>query len=210
MGQPPHERAEVRPRVHPVMTSGESFDRLLAQERFLLVGFLAAVCRGRIPSGDAVEDLVQDTLAIAWTRRAEYDASRPIGPWLRGIAVRVAIGTVRREARRHRIAVNEAQEIIRIDGLAQRFTAIEEQVERRELTDGLKGCIDALPPTFRDVLERHYGGGHSITQIAIDLGISDDLASKRAIRGRALIERCLRVKRLVLGGSDAASHEEME
>ncbi|MEY4534144.1 MAG: polymerase sigma factor SigW, partial [Planctomycetota bacterium] len=75
------------------MESPDTFDRRLAQERFLLVGFIAAACRGRVASSDVVDDLVQDTLAIAWTRRDEYDASRPLGPWLRGIAVKVVMGS---------------------------------------------------------------------------------------------------------------------
>jgi hypothetical protein len=57
------------------MESPDTFDRRLAQERFLLVGFIAAACRGRVASSDVVEDLVQDTLAIAWTRRDEFDAN---------------------------------------------------------------------------------------------------------------------------------------
>ncbi|MDI9411915.1 MAG: sigma factor, partial [Bacteroidia bacterium] len=115
------------------MESPDTFDRRLAQERFLLVGFIAAACRGRVASSDVVEDLVQDTLAIAWTRRAEFDASRPLGPWLRGIAVKVVMGSVRREARRRRIAMDDAHEIVRIEGLAERFAAIEDQLDGRQL-----------------------------------------------------------------------------
>lgn len=188
------------------MESPDTFDRRLAQERFLLVGFIGAACRGRVPGGDVVEDLVQDTLAIAWTRRDEYDASRPLGPWLRGIAVKVVMGAVRRDARRHRIARDEAQEIVRIEGLAERFARIEDLVDGRQLADGVRGCVDALPAAFREVIERHYGGGQSIGQIATAIGISDDLASKRAIRGRALLARCLRAKGLA--PSDACGPEE--
>ena len=188
------------------MESHDTFDRRLAQERFLLVGFIAAACRGRVASSDVVEDLVQDTLAIAWTRRSEFDASRPLGPWLRGIAVKVVMGSVRREARRRRIAMDDAHEIVRIEGLAERFAAIEDQLDGRQLAEGVRGCVQALPPTFREVLERHYGGGQSISEIAVELGISDDLASKRAIRGRALVARCLRSKGLAPGSEvrDAA------
>ena len=191
------------------MESPDTFDRRLAQERFLLVGFIAAACRGRVASSDVVEDLVQDTLAIAWTRRAEFDGTRALGPWLRGIAVRVVMGSVRREARRRRIAMDDAHEIVRIEGLAERFAAIEDQLDGRQLAEGVRGCVQALPATFREVLERHYGGGQSIAEIAVDLGISDDLASKRAIRGRALVARCLRSKGLV-PGSDAPDGRDEE
>ena len=192
------------------MESPDTFDRRLAQERFLLVGFIAAACRGRVASSDVVEDLVQDTLAIAWTRRAEFDGARALGPWLRGIAVRVVMGSVRREARRRRIAMDDAHEIVRIEGLAERFAAIEDQLDGRQLAEGVRGCVQALPATFREVLERHYGGDQSIAEIAVDLGISDDLASKRAIRGRALVARCLRSKGLVPGsdGRDALDEEQ--
>ena len=51
-----------------------------------------------------------------------------------------------------------------------------------------------------------------IGEIAGELGISDDLASKRAIRGRALVARCLRSKGLVPGSDerDAADARDEE
>ena len=98
--------------------------------------------------------------------------------------------------------MDDAHEIVRIEGLAERFAAIEDQLDGRQLAEGVRGCVQALPPTFREVLERHYGGGQSISEIAVELGISDDLASKRAIRGRALVARCLRSKGLAPGSEE--------
>ena len=40
-----------------------------------------------------LEDLTHDVFVVFHARRAEYDASRPIRPWLMGIALLVTVAT---------------------------------------------------------------------------------------------------------------------
>ncbi len=43
-------------------------------------------------------DLTHDVFVTAWRQRNEFDRSRPVRPWLFGIAFRVAVGNKRRAA----------------------------------------------------------------------------------------------------------------
>src|SRR5436189_1974254 len=57
--------------------------------------------RNGVSAGEA-EDLVQEVLLVMWRRRADYDPSRPLRPWLGGIAVRVAAAFRKRKVREAR------------------------------------------------------------------------------------------------------------
>src|SRR3954470_21991002 len=54
--------------------------------------------RNGVNATDA-EDLVQEVLLVMWRRRADYDPSRPLRPWLGGIAVKVAAAFRKRKVR---------------------------------------------------------------------------------------------------------------
>jgi RNA polymerase sigma factor (sigma-70 family) len=173
------------------------FRAALVRERFLLVAFVAAACRGRFRGQDRIDDFVQETMAIAWSRRSEFDETRPLGPWLRGIAMNVVFGAVRMELRRRRILEESQHEIDRMRTLGRQFDRLASSDDPEELALGMRACVEGLPDAQRDVVERHYFLGQSLVSIAVALGLSEQAAFKRASRARALIARCLAKKRLL-------------
>lgn len=64
-----------------------------------LAPVLRAFYRCRVDSGDAIEDLVQETLIAVHTRRASYDRERPFTAWLFAIARYKMIDYFRRAGR---------------------------------------------------------------------------------------------------------------
>src|SRR5690242_276025 len=48
-----------------------------------------SLIRMGVSSADA-EDLAQEVFLVMWRRRADWDAERPLRPWLFGVALRVA------------------------------------------------------------------------------------------------------------------------
>ncbi len=191
----------------PPSGTAADFRAALARERFLLVAFVAAACRGRALDGEVPDDIVQEALTIAWMRRAEFDVARDLGPWLRGIATNVLIGVVRRAARRRRILADEAEEIVRVQGLADRFDRIARVASERELASGLRECIERLPEAHREVIQRHYAGSEAFGVIAEAMGISEEAAMKRASRARAMLGDCLESKGAVPPGAAGAGEE---
>lgn len=183
------------------------FRAALLRERYLLVAFVAAACRGRMRGSDRVEDFVQETLAIAWSRRTEFDASRPLGPWLRGIAANVVFAAIRMELRRRRILDSAQHEIERMRVVGRQFDRLAARTDPDDLAIGLRQCMEALPEAARDVLERHYFLGQSLVSIAVATGLSEDAACKRASRARALLAKCLERKRLLPGAAPARAEK---
>ena len=47
--------------------------------------------RARLRDPGDVDDVFQEALIVAWRRLADYDPERRFGPWIRGIARRIAL-----------------------------------------------------------------------------------------------------------------------
>lgn len=178
-----------------------NFAAKLVQERFLLVAFVGAACRGRFPGRDRIEDFVQETLSIAWARRAEFDLTRPLGPWLRGIAANVVFGAIRMEFRRRRILDEAQHEIERMRTLGRQFDRMSLRMETEDMAASVRSCVEALPEGQRDVVERHYFLGQSLVSIAVALGLTEEAVFKRVSRARGLVAKCLGRKGLLQGRS---------
>lgn len=132
--------------------------------------------------GGAAEDVVQATFLRAMQSAAEFDARRPLWPWLVGILANAARMERRRRGRRvdpERIAAVPASN----DPSAT--AAAEETVEQ------VARAIDAMPEPFRAVLALRLVHGLSHPQIARALGIPVATARTRLHRGLAQLREAL-------------------
>ncbi len=161
---------------------------ILMQEHEL--GLLAFV-RSCVVDHAAADDIVQETFLAAWRELEQYDRERPFGAWVRGIAKKKILGHYRTAATAHRhvrLLTPEA-----IDQIAE---------EHESLTSGpgdsfvdrltpLRECLEALPTTDRDLLQRHYRQQQSCRAIAGQLGSRLETVKKRLQRTRAALRDCI-------------------
>lgn len=68
------------------------FEILVRENEAMLMTYLRAAVRNQ----NAVEDLFQETMLVAWRRLNEYDRSYPFGPWIRGIAAKLIMAHFRK------------------------------------------------------------------------------------------------------------------
>ena len=134
------------------------------------------------------EDVVQETFAIALSRRAEYDAARgSTASWLTVLSRNV----IRDQLRAHRRSDELATAWERIDAtLAQTFAAMAERplpgevLERAETRDLVHMAVANLPEQYRTARTRTYVDGESHETLAGELGISTDAAKSLLARAR--------------------------
>jgi RNA polymerase sigma-70 factor (ECF subfamily) len=131
------------------------------------------------------EDLVHDTFVAAWRRRDSFDSTRPVRPWLFGIAFRVA-SDFRRLARNQREVADEGHDA------ADPGQSPEEDVERAEARAKVLRALESVEIERRAVFILHEIDGQSIPEVAAALEINVNTAYSRLRLARADFEGAIR------------------
>jgi RNA polymerase sigma-70 factor, ECF subfamily len=148
-----------------------------------------------------LEDAAHDVFLVVHRRLADFDASRPIRPWLLGIAAKVA-SEFRRRARNRREVVSEDidQEGGRIPTTTpahgQRADRVLDDNERRSL---LHRALATLDPDQRAVVVLHDIEGHPMPELAWALQANINTLYSRLRQGRTALKAAV----TALGADDA-------
>ncbi len=118
------------------------------------------------------EDVVQDILIAVHLKRHTWDETRPIGPWIAGIARYKIIDSMRRRGARIELPIEDFVEIIPAEPAQE--TASERDVTR---------SLDALPEGQRNVVRSIAIDGISIGDTARKLNMSEGAVRVALHRG---------------------------
>lgn len=119
-----------------------------------------------------LEDTAHDVFIAAWRKLSDYDPTRPLKPWLFGIAFRVA-SDFRERASTRREVVGEEPE--RVDERPDAEALIHEQ-QRRAL---VRRALEAIPLERRAVFIMHELDGAPIPEVAAALDVPLNTAYSR-------------------------------
>lgn len=120
------------------------------------------VAYGMLRDADEALDATHDSFARAWERWEQYDANRPLRPWLLSICVRVCLDHLRRRRLRWLVAPS-------VDGLDTRLgdpDPASEVIQRRIVEQAMA----ALSPQSRAVVVLRHYYGYDYAQIGEMLG----------------------------------------
>lgn len=165
------------------MDARDVFEILVREHADMLGLFVRSVVR----DPHRADDLVQETFLVAWRRLADYDRTRPFGPWLRGIASKLIL------AERH----SRAGVVLRSAELLEQLALRCEALQRRsgdtldERLDCLKDCLADLPEPYRAAVDERYRSEGDLPTSAERLGIPLDTLKKRLQRARTRLAECL-------------------
>jgi RNA polymerase sigma-70 factor (ECF subfamily) len=136
-----------------------------------------------------LEDLTHEVFVRVHGQLALFDPSRPLRPWLFGIALGVAANY--RRLARHRVEVSrEVSEFPDGSGTADELF---ERHKRRQLVNL---ALDKLPIEQRAVLVLHEMDGFAMPEVALALGINLNTAYSRLRIGRSAFKAA--IQRLAL------------
>lgn len=135
---------------------------------------LAAYFRYRLREDPAsADDLIQETLIAIHTKRASYDARHPFMPWLYAIARYKLID----HYRRHRVRRTEPEEAA--GDIADETDHTRAAMARLDL----ETLLARLPAGQAEAIRRTKLDGHSISETAAAMNISESLVKVNVHRG---------------------------
>ena len=163
------------------------FEMLVRQNEAMLITYIRAL----VPDAPLADDIFQDTMITAWKRFDDYDQTRPLGPWLRGIAANLIRNACRKKATDRLVFSESVQAMIE-----QAVDVIERQPGDAwdDRVAGLRDCLKQLPGKSRQLIADRYDDGLNAAQIADKLQVSSASVRKRLQRVRDVLLKCLSMK----------------
>ena len=141
-----------------------------------------------------LEDLVQDVFLKIHVRSADYDAARPLRPWLFGFAYRVAADY--RRLARHRVESHTAS-----GEVASGEPSVDERIESREERNLVRQALESVELDRRAVLVLHDLDEVPVPEVALALGIPLNTAYSRLRLARAELAAAAKRLRKTQGGT---------
>jgi RNA polymerase sigma-70 factor (ECF subfamily) len=129
------------------------------------------------------EDLLQETLLIAFRSIRDLTDASSFRPWLLRIAQNVAIDAARRGSRKKRAALSNSNAAT-LRNIAGSTPRPEEQAAREELRGQVLAVLRSLPEEYRLPLTLRYIGGADYDTICTQLGLTN--GSLRGLLQRGL------------------------
>lgn len=154
------------------------------------VGIIAATARARGVEAARIDDVVQETLITIHRARATYDPARPFLPWLRAIATRRAIDSLRGHERHRR---REVHDEVAYDAHADAAPGVVHALERRDELKQLSAVVETLPESQRQAVRHLALEERSLSETAA-------LTGRSKIALKVNLHRGLRTLRAKLAG----------
>jgi RNA polymerase sigma-70 factor, ECF subfamily len=141
-----------------------------------------ALRRHGISPTDA-EDLVQEVFLVMWRRWSEYDSSRPLRPWLGGIAFRVAYNYRQRSGREVPGGIVDAED---------EAPSPEDRLDAHSARALVLRVLAALPEKYRALIVSHDLDGVPMREIADTLRVPLFTAHTRLRAARLAFAKAVR------------------
>jgi RNA polymerase sigma-70 factor (ECF subfamily) len=116
--------------------------------------------------GATAEEVVQDVFLQLWRNSAQYDASRPLVPWLLTLARNRALDHLRLKSERQRRREEQTEEFPQIAAAAPEY---EKVLDEKRKAERVRSLIGLLPPPQKKAIELAYFEGLSHSEIAASL-----------------------------------------
>lgn len=155
--------------------------QLFVQHQAALRGFVLSL----LPDFAAAEDVVQETFLTVSRKAQDFELGTNFPAWARRIAMNHALHQRRRFARGP-VALSD-------DVLEALVAAAPEESpeERQTLLVLLRGCLEKLAPTARELVRMRYYGEHAPQQIAEQRGLSAKGVNVTLSRARTQLRACM-------------------
>lgn len=166
-----------------------AFVKLLTKHQWAIEGYLMALVS---PKAD-VDDLMQEVGLAIWNKFDQYDSSRKFLPWACGIAY-IEVLRLRRKRARDPHWFSETL----LETLSSEICERVDLMQQRR--DALGVCLQKLPPSDRETVQKRYYEGQSVDQLASESDTPSSTIYKRLTRIRRALHSCITSQIAFSGG----------
>jgi RNA polymerase sigma-70 factor (ECF subfamily) len=158
---------------------------------------MLAVARRYLRSEDDARDVVQEALLSAFRGIASFDADAKLSTWLHRIVVNCALMRLRTRRRRPEESIDDRLPTFDEQGafahgvLGWDTPATESLVERRQMRQIVRRCIDRLPESYRALLVLRDIEERDTDETAELLGMTVSAVKSRLHRARQALRELL-------------------
>jgi len=152
----------------------EAFGALVRRYERELYGYL----RRYLGDASLAEDVFQNTFLQVYVKSGQYEAGRPVRPWLYTIATNQAIDALRRNGRHQALSLDQQREELADGEMSSLIETLEsagpgplDMAQGQERNEKIRASVDRLPDFLRQVLLLAYYQGLKYREIADILGI---------------------------------------
>ncbi len=152
----------------------EAFGALVRRYEGVLYGYL----RRYLGASDLADDVFQNTFLQLYTKINQFEAGRPVRPWLYAIATNQAIDALRRQNRHQTIRLHAESEDTNDTETPQLLTLLEsreagplEHLQGEERKQLVRASVEKLPDFLKQVVLLAYYQGLKYKDIAAILNI---------------------------------------
>jgi RNA polymerase sigma-70 factor (ECF subfamily) len=169
----------------------EAFEPLLHRHLSALRAFIAC----ELPVAHLADEVAHETFVFAFRHLEEFDAARPLRPWLRAIAWNLVRKELLRFSREQAnlSRFEQAQIAVLARGAARKSP--------RDEAVYLEECLAELPANVRRLVEERYRRGLSADELAAHFSRSAEWVRVTLFRVRRQLRECIESK---LGGPSHA------
>lgn len=169
----------------------DAFGELVLRHELSVRAYLAA----RLDDVHEAEDLAQEVFVIAYRRLPDFDPSKPMGAWLRGIAHNVLRNSLRRRQGQPGSLEGFLEQAI--ESGAARW---EERAEGSSIVAALEQCLGALAPHARELIKKRYAQGESVAALSRLMGVKHSALTMMLHRVRSGLRDCMEQRLAAAGG----------
>jgi RNA polymerase sigma-70 factor (ECF subfamily) len=165
----------------------DAYGQVVAAMQARLRSFIA----GYVPRATWVDDLAQQAFVSAYQSLKSFRVGTDFYAWLRQIAYNHLRAELEKTKRRRRLETDYLQEI----GAAELSRRLDRDNPEEDALEALRDCVSRLPDTSREIVQRHYGDGLPLAEIAGSLGRPAGSLKVTLFKIRARLRDCVEKKR---------------
>lgn len=160
----------------------EAFSQLVLRHQAGVRACLAV----RLDNPYDAEDLAQEAFVLAFEKLGEFDASRPMGPWLHGMAMNLLRNHLRKFRVRQTVALDDLQELV-----DRQVEAAHETTTEADRCAAIRECLKRLDDDARRLVQARYEDEVDVAELCRRTGKKHSAVTMQLHRIRQQLRACM-------------------